>query len=144
MPLVRIDMRAGRPAALRRAIADTVYQAMVEAADVPLNDRFIVVGEHGVSGLHYDPSYLGVERSDGVVFIQITLSEGRSVEKKRALYRSLCERLHELGVRREDVFVSLVEVAKENWSFGNGIAQYVSEIVGPSVPAGRASAAGSD
>lgn len=125
MPLVRIDMRTGRPAVLRRAIADAVYHAMTDAAGVPQNDRFIIVSEHGRSGLHYDPSYLGVQRSDGVVFVQITFSEGRTVETKKMLYRGIADRLEALGVRREDVFVSLVEVKKENWSFGNGLAQYV-------------------
>lgn len=75
----------------------------------------------------YDPQYLGIQRSDGVVFIQITVSEGRSVEKKQLLFKTIAESLHaQLGIRLEDVFINLLEVKKENWSFGNGIAQYVS------------------
>jgi phenylpyruvate tautomerase PptA (4-oxalocrotonate tautomerase family) len=74
-----------------------------------------------------DPGYLGIARGDGIVIIQATISEGRSVEQKKALYRRIAERLNaELRVRIEDVFINLVEVKKENWSFGNGIAQYVS------------------
>ena len=124
MPLVRIDLRTGRSADFRRALGDAVYRAMTEAANVPVGDRFIVVTEHDASGLLYDPSYLGVARSDSIVLIQITLNAGRSLAVKKALYQRVAELLHELGVRKEDVFLSLVEVPKENWSFGNGIAHY--------------------
>lgn len=124
MPLVRIDLRSGRPPEFRRALGDAVYQAMHEAANVPAGDRFIVVTEHDADGLQYDPAYLGVARTDDVISIQITLNAGRTLEVKKALYARIAERLAALGVRREDVFVSLVEVVKENWSFGNGVAQY--------------------
>jgi phenylpyruvate tautomerase PptA (4-oxalocrotonate tautomerase family) len=125
MPLVRIDVRKGKPAAYRAAVADGVHRAMVETINVPAADRFQVVTEHAADGLVYDPSYLGVARTDDVVFVQITLNAGRTVEMKRALYARIVELLAAApGVRREDVLVSLVEVAKENWSFGNGIAQY--------------------
>ena len=124
MPLVRIDLRTGRSPDLRRALGNAVYRAMTEVANVPDGDRFVVITEHDVSGLLYDPSYLGVARSDSIILIQITLNAGRSLAIKKALYQRIAELLHELDVRKEDVFVSLVEVPKENWSFGNGIAQY--------------------
>ncbi len=98
---------------------------MVETIKVPEQDRFQVITEHDESGLIYDPSYLGISRSDGVVFIQITLNAGRTVELKKSLFARIAQLLRESpGVRPEDVFVNLVEVPKENWSFGNGIAQY--------------------
>ena len=125
MPLVRIALRSGKSESYRRAIADSVHRAMVETINVPAKDRFQIVTEHGPSDLIYDPSYLDIPRSDGVLLIQITLSSGRSVELKKALFARIAALLSDNpGVRREDVFVSLVEVAKENWSFGNGIAQY--------------------
>ena len=125
MPLVRIATLQGRPADFGREIGDVVYRAMVETINVPPADNFQVITEHDRDHLVYDPGYLGISRTDGVVFIQITLNEGRSNERKKLLYRTLAERLHhELGIRMEDVFVSLVEVKKENWSFGNGVAQY--------------------
>ena len=125
MPLVRIALRSGKSESYRRAIADSVHRAMVETINVPAKDRFQIVTEHGPSDLIYDPSYLDIPRSDGVLLIQITLSSGRSVDLKRALFARIAALLSDNpGVRREDVFVSLVEVAKENWSFGNGIAQY--------------------
>jgi 4-oxalocrotonate tautomerase len=124
MPLVRIDLREGRPAEFRRAVADAVYRAMRETANVPEGDQFEIITEHDAGGLICDPSYLGVARSDGIIFIQITLNAGRTVAIKKALYGRIAELLHELGVRKEDVFVNLVEVAKESWSFGNGVAQY--------------------
>jgi 4-oxalocrotonate tautomerase len=126
MPLVRISLRKGKPAAHIAAIRDGVYLAMRETFNVPENDRFVLVHEHDETGFDYDPSYLGIERTDDLVFVQITANNTRTVEQKQALYRRLADRLAESpGLRREDVFISLVEVAKENWSFGNGIAQYV-------------------
>ena len=124
MPLVRISLAKGRPEALRRAIGDAVHRALVEAIDVPPLDRFQVLTEHEPADLVYDPQYLGIARSDGIVVIQATISAGRSLEKKRRLYRRIADNLAALGVRREDVWINLVEVAKENWSFGNGIASY--------------------
>lgn len=125
MPLVRIALRAGKSESYRRAVADSIHRAMVETINVPAKDRFQIVTEHEPSDLIYDPSYLDIPRSDGVVLIQITLNSGRSVELKKALFARIAFLLSDHpGVRREDVFISLVEVAKENWSFGNGIAQY--------------------
>ncbi|HXU43078.1 MAG TPA: tautomerase family protein [Burkholderiales bacterium] len=124
MPLVRISLVKGQPAALRRSIGDAVHRAMVEAIDVPQRDRFQLLTEHEPGDLVYDSEYLGIARSDNIVIVQITLSTGRSLEKKRKLYRRIAHNLGELGVRREDVWINLVEVAKENWSFGNGVASY--------------------
>lgn len=124
MPLVRISLVKGQPAALRRSIGDAVHRSLVEAIDVPSRDRFQLLTEHEAGDLVYDSEYLGIARSDNIVIIQITLSAGRSLEKKRKLYRSIAHNLAALGVRREDVWVNLVEVAKENWSFGNGVASY--------------------
>jgi phenylpyruvate tautomerase PptA (4-oxalocrotonate tautomerase family) len=127
MPLVRISLMKGKPAGFGEAVGRVVYDAMVDVIAVPRDDRFQIVSEHDRSGLLYDPGYLGIARSDGIVIIQITLSEGRSVEQKKVFYTRIAERLNqELGVRIEDVFINLVEVKKENWSFGNGIAQYVT------------------
>lgn len=125
MPLVRISFIKGKPAGFGSKVAGIVYQAMVDTISVPPNDNFQLISEHERDSFIYDPGYLGVSRSDGLIFIQITLNEGRSVELKKVLYRALAERLRaELGVRMEDVFINLVEVKKENWSFGNGLAQY--------------------
>jgi phenylpyruvate tautomerase PptA (4-oxalocrotonate tautomerase family) len=125
MPLVRISLMKGRPA-LGRQIGAVVYRAMVDTIDVPADDNFQVVTEHDPDSLIYDPGYLGIRRTDGFVAIQITLTEGRTVEAKKRLFAAVAQRLRrEFGVRPEDVFVNLVEVKKENWSFGNGVAQYV-------------------
>ncbi|HZT62510.1 MAG TPA: tautomerase family protein, partial [Burkholderiales bacterium] len=124
MPLVRISLIKGKPAGFGEKVGRIVYETMVETIDVPQGDRFQVVTEHDKSGLLYDPEYLGIARSDGIILIQMTITEGRTLEKKKTLYKRLVERLNaDLGVRVEDVFVNLVEVKKENWSFGNGIAQ---------------------
>ena len=125
MPLVRISLREGKTPAYRRAVADSVHDAMVATIGIPAADRFQVVTEHGAEDLIYDPGYLGVNRTDDVVFVQITMSTGRTVEARKALYARIAENLAKSpGLRKEDVFVNLVETAKENWSFGNGEAQY--------------------
>ena len=127
VPLVRISLLKGKPAGFGEDVGRVVYEAMVGTIGVPPGDRFQVITQHDRSGLVIDPGYLGIERGNGIVVIQATISDGRSVEQKKALYRRIAERLNsELGVRIEDVFINLVEVKKENWSFGNGIAQYVS------------------
>ena len=127
MPLVRIALRKGTTPDFRRKLSDAVHRAMVETIKVPELDKFQVVTEHDAEGLVYDPSYLGIARTDGVVFIQITLNAGRTLEAKKALYARIAGLLQEApGVRPEDVLISLVEVTKEHWSFGNGIAQYAT------------------
>ena len=124
MPLVRIDLRKGKDSEYREGISRIVHEALVSVG-VPKDDRFQVISEHEPPNLVFDPTYLGIRRSEDLVIIQITWNEGRTVEQKKALYKGIADGLaHKLGLRREDVFVSLVEVKKENWSFGNGIAQY--------------------
>jgi len=127
MPLVRIALRKGTTPEFRRALAESVHRAMVETIKIPEQDRFQVITEHEASGLIYDGSYLGISRTDSVVLIQITLSAGRTLEVRKALFARIAQLLHESpGLRPEDVFINLIETAKENWSFGNGIAQYAT------------------
>jgi 4-oxalocrotonate tautomerase len=128
MPLVRIDLPKGSSLGRRRAIADVVYEAMRQHLKVPEDDRFQIITEHDEGSLVIDPSYLGIARSKAALIIQITLSEGRSVEMKQAFYRAVAEDLKaKVDQRPEDVTINLVEVKKENWSFGNGIAAYVDK-----------------
>ncbi|HEY6200891.1 MAG TPA: tautomerase family protein [Candidatus Binatia bacterium] len=125
MPLVRISLMQGKPAGFGKKVGAAVYRTMMETINVPARDNFSIITEHDKNGLVYDPDYLDIRRSDGVIFIQITLNEGRTLEAKKHFYKTLAERLNrELDVRMEDVLINLVEVKKENWSFGNGIAQY--------------------
>jgi phenylpyruvate tautomerase PptA (4-oxalocrotonate tautomerase family) len=128
MPLVRIALRRGKPASYVRAVADAVHQAMVETIDVPKDDRFQIVSEHDENGLIYDPGYLGIGRTDDVVFVAITLRAGRSEAKKQALYRAITDRLaRNPGIRSEDVLVVLSENQPADWSFGRGEAQYAAK-----------------
>jgi 4-oxalocrotonate tautomerase len=125
MPLVHIDLIKGKPVEYCRGIGDVVYHAMIEVLKVPKDDRFQVIAEHPEHSLIADENYLGIKRTQDCVFIQITLNGGRSVEQKKSFYRTVAKELYSrLGLRVEDVFISLVEVPKENWSFGNGEAQY--------------------
>ena len=125
MPLARIDLPAGKSAAYRAAVGEVVYAAMLSALNVPTNDRFQIIAEHAAGDLIINAEYLGIHRSADAIVIQVTLNEGRAQELKRAFYKSVADGLHErVGLRREDVFINLVEVKRENWSFGNGEAQY--------------------
>jgi 4-oxalocrotonate tautomerase len=125
MPLIRISLRAGKGAAYRRAIAENVYEALRETFDVPANDFFATVGEYQPQDFMYGRNYFDIPRTDDLVVIQLTVSNTRTVEQKKALYQRIAERLaKDPGLRPEDVFINLVEVARENWSFGLGRAQY--------------------
>jgi phenylpyruvate tautomerase PptA (4-oxalocrotonate tautomerase family) len=125
MPLVRIALREGKAPIYRRRLGEIVYETMTAVMNVPARDNFQIITEHDALGLVYDAEYLGIRRTDEIVVVQITLNRGRNVDVKKLFYMELADRLHrELGLRREDVFIGLVEVEKENWSFGNGEAQY--------------------
>ena len=125
MPLVRISLMQGKPAAYRAAVGSAVHRAMVETINVPPLDHFQLITEHARGDIVYDPDYLDIKRTDDVVFIQISMNVGRTIEMKRALYKRITELLKaEPGIRPEDVVINLVEVPKENWSFGNGVASY--------------------
>jgi 4-oxalocrotonate tautomerase len=125
MPLTHVSLRAGKPEAYRQAIFDSLYQAMRETSYVPEDNQFITITEHDAANFRYGATYLGIRRSDDLVFIQITAANTRPVEQKKALFRRIAELLGQSpGIRPEDVFVSLVENTKESWSLGNGLAQY--------------------
>jgi phenylpyruvate tautomerase PptA (4-oxalocrotonate tautomerase family) len=127
MPLVRIDLRRGKSAAYKTAICDGVYRALRETFTVPEDDRFMVVNEHDAENFAYSRSYLGIEHGDDFVILQLTVSNTRSVEQKKALYARIVALLAENpGLRPQDVFINLLKVDIANWSFGNGIAQYVA------------------
>ena len=124
MPLVRVSLVKGKTSDYRRKVGDAIHRALVETIDVPPHDSFQLQTEHEPGDLVYDPGYLGIARTNDIVIVQITLSAGRTLEKKRALFRRIADNLAALGLRRVDAWVNLVEVAKENWSFGNGVASY--------------------
>ena len=125
MPLTRISLRRGKSPEYLRALTEQIYLAMRETFDVPEEDRFMTISEHDEQQFVFGARYLGIERTDDLVQIQITANNTRTLEKKRALFAKIAERLAaEPGIRPEDVMISLVEVPKENWSFGNGKAQY--------------------
>ena len=125
MPLIRIDLREGKSEEYKKAIADGVHKALVEGAGAPADDRFQVITEHPAGGIIYDPNYLGIKRNDDIVMVQITLSTGRKLAQKKLLFKRMAEILKENpGLRPENLVINLVEVAWENWSFGNGEAQY--------------------
>jgi phenylpyruvate tautomerase PptA (4-oxalocrotonate tautomerase family) len=124
MPLIRIDLRKGKDAAYRQEVGRAVYEALLSVG-VPQKDRFQIIAEHEADNFLFDADYLDIPRSEDLIIIQITWNEGRSLEQKKALYQAIVVGLAASpGVRPEDVLVNLVEVKKENWSFGRGVAQY--------------------
>ena len=127
MPFVRIDLMRGKPAEYRKALGEIVYQAMIDVINVPKDDKFQVITEHAPGELNFPTSYLDNHYSQDVVFIQITLNAGRSIDLKKAFYKRIVDDIVvQLKARPDDVVINLVEVPKENWSYGFGIAQYVA------------------
>ena len=125
MPLVRIDLPNSIESERHGLIGDIVYQAMTDVLNVPDGDKFQIISAHEADSLRIDPAYLGIDRSANAFIVDITLNAGRTVELKRQFYATAAERLSaEADVRPQDVLIVLTEVAKENWSFGNGEAQY--------------------
>ncbi|MDG3008102.1 tautomerase family protein [Paludisphaera mucosa] len=121
MPFARIDLVEGKPADYRATVADVVYEGIVGTLKAPEGDRFIVIGEHAPENFVFDPHFLGVERTPDLIYIQVTSTVGNTKEQKLAFFRHTADELNRrLGVRREDVFISLVFVGREDWSFGNG------------------------
>ena len=125
MPLVRIDLNKSYSQDISKKIGDIVYTTMEQEINVPKDDKFQIITRHDSSEINIPDSYLGIKYTSGIIIIQITLNGGRSVELKKKLYKKIAEELNtKLHIRKEDVFIGLVEVDKENWSFGNGEAQY--------------------
>ena len=124
MPLIHISLRAGKPQAYRQAIFDSLYRAMRETLHVPEDDQFMTITEHDAANFRHGDAY-GVARSEDVVYIQITVFDTRTAEQKRALFKRTAELLGKNpGIRPADVFVTVLEAAKENWSVGHGVAQF--------------------
>jgi 4-oxalocrotonate tautomerase len=126
MPLARIDLLKGKDAAYRQNVGRVVYEAMI-GVGVPEKDRFQIINEHDADNFLFDPTYLGIERSNDLIIIQVTWNDGRTVDQKKVFYKSIVDGLVKaIGIRPEDVLINLIEVRKENWSFGYGIATYAA------------------
>jgi len=126
MPLVRIDIKKDASAELIRAVGDVVYDAMTEIANVPPHDKFQVVTRHTAEELVYPAEgYLGIRYSPDIVFIQVTWAGGRTTDVKKRFYRRIADGIHaKTGLRKEDIWINLVDSGREDWSFGNGDMQY--------------------
>lgn len=125
MPLVRIDVVEGRTPEQLRAVADVVQEVMLEVFAAPPRDRYQVITEHPRGQVIAEDTGLGYERTDGVTVIQV-FQQGRDAAQKQALYRALATRLEEsCGIASTDLIVSVVENQREDWSFGEGRAQFL-------------------
>ncbi len=126
MPLARIDISKDAPAKLVHIVSEAIYRAMVEVANVPLHDKFQVVNRHEVDEIIYpEEGYLGLKYSRDLIIIQVTWVAGRSTDVKKKFFQQIAREIHEKGgIRKEDVWINLVDTAREDWSFGNGEMQY--------------------
>lgn len=128
MPLVRIDLSKKHSESFAQQVGDIVYNVMREQINVPEDDKFQIITRHDSAELNIPKSYLEIDYSERIIFIQATISFGRSVDIKKNLYKGICDALvQKLDVRPQDVFINLLEVSKENWSFGNGEMQYADK-----------------
>ena len=129
MPLTRVSLMRGKSSAYKENIAESVYQALMEEFDVPKDDKFVVINEHDHDTFYYGENYLGLKKTDDLVIIQIFINNTRTVEQKKKLYQAITEKLHQsIGIEKSNLLISLVDVGdvgNENWSFGEGIAQYL-------------------
>jgi 4-oxalocrotonate tautomerase len=124
MPVTRIAIREGKTSEYKQALMDEIYEAMRETVAIKDGDRFMAITEHDEHEFAYG-SFLGIDRSDDLVQIQVFWAPGKPVDSKLAMYRRIVERLGtKPGVRPEDVLISVIETAAENWSFGNGETQF--------------------
>ena len=125
MSLTRVSLLKGKSPEYRKAILDGLCQALREAFGVPEDDRFMLIEEYDKSNFVYGETYSGIAHDDDRVIVQITVNNTRGPEQKKALFARIAEILAKNpGIRPENILVNLLEVPKENWSFGNGIAQY--------------------
>jgi 4-oxalocrotonate tautomerase len=126
MPLARIDISKDASAELVRIVSDAVYKAMVEIANVPVHDKFQVINRHAKGEIIFpDEGYLGVNYTGDLIIIQVTWVSGRSIDVKKRFFHQIANDIHEKGgVRKEDVWINLVDTSREDWSFGNGEMQY--------------------
>jgi 4-oxalocrotonate tautomerase len=126
VPLVRINLSKSASAETVRTVSDVVYDAMINVANVPANDKFQIITRHADDELVYPADgYLGITYTPSIVFIQVTWNAGRTIEVKKAFYKAVAEGIStKAGIRIQDVFISLIDVAREDWSFGNGEMQY--------------------
>jgi len=126
MPLVRIDISKTASRERVRDVGNAVYHAMIAVANVPQNDRFQVVTRHEPDEIIYPAEgYLGIDYTPDLIIIQVTWVGGRSTEVKQKFYRQIADEIHaKQGVRKQDIWISLVDSGREDWSFGNGEMQY--------------------
>ena len=133
MPLVRIDVQQGRTPEELRRLDDTVQNVMLDVFAAPPRDRYQIITEHGKGHIIAEDTGLGLERSDGIVIIQI-FQQGRSTKQKVAAYAELVKRLEaECGVRPEDLIISVMANKHADWSFGLGQAQFLNGTLSSSV-----------
>jgi 4-oxalocrotonate tautomerase len=129
MPVTRIAIHEGKTSDYKNALMDEIYEAMRETVAIKDGDRFMAITEHGDDEFAYGP-FLGIDRSADLVQVQVFWAPGKTTEAKLAMYKRIVERLAaNPGVRPQDILISVVETAAENWSFGNGETQFYQPVL---------------
>jgi 4-oxalocrotonate tautomerase len=126
MPLVRIDISKTASRERVRDVGNAVYNAMITVANVPIYDKFQIVTRHEPDEIIYpEEGYLGIDYTPDLIIIQVTWVGGRSTEVKKKFYQHIADEIHaRQGVRKQDIWIGLVDSGREDWSFGNGEMQY--------------------
>jgi hypothetical protein len=128
MPVTRIAIRKGKTPEYKRALMEGIYEAMRETVAIKDGDRFMTITEHDEHEFAYGP-FLGIDRSDDLVQVQVFWAPGKTIEARLAMYRRIVERLGVCpGVRPQDVLICVVETAADNWSFGYGETQFYQPV----------------
>ncbi|KHL03880.1 tautomerase family protein [Sinomonas humi] len=130
MPLVRIDVNAGRAPEQLSRLSQAIHDAILAEYRIPERDYFHVITEHAPGQIVAQDAGLGFDRSAGVVMVQIFTQGGRSQEAKEGLFAAIAGNLADAGVPGEDVFIGYVENGAGDWSFGFGRAQYMTGELG--------------
>ena len=128
MPLVTVTLRKGKSPEFLKKVGDAIHEALVNQAKIPVGDRFQVFHEVESGHIDADPAFAGsntVQRSEDLLIIQIVLNEGRTDVTKTAIYAEIAANLQKAAdLQPDDLFISLVEVVKQNWSMALGVMTY--------------------
>jgi phenylpyruvate tautomerase PptA (4-oxalocrotonate tautomerase family) len=122
MPTARIDLAKGKPKDYRAKVAEIVYRGIVEQLEAPEDDNYVVIHEHDPENFFWPKSFLGLDHTPDIIFIQVVTTVGAEVSQKRAFMKAMADELEkQVGLRREDTMINLIYIKQEDWSFGNGL-----------------------
>ena len=117
MPLIHVHLDRALHEKSHEAIGNAIHDAQIEALGIPADDRFQIFQPHDAGELKFDPGYNGVDRQSLLV-IRVIAVHMYDVATKRRFFQAVVDRLLPLGIRPEDVLISLTENGFEDWYAG--------------------------